>query len=59
MEASRHSLPAWPAFDEKEMKTMVFDQSTSAKPLPNAEKLNAFNGFYAWQREQAKTAIRQ
>jgi len=46
-------LPAWPAFDEKEMKTMVFDQSPSARLLPNSEKLKAFDGYYAWQREQA------
>jgi para-nitrobenzyl esterase len=47
-------LPSWPAFDEKEMKTMVFDQATSARPFPNNEKLKAFDGFYEWQRKRAK-----
>jgi para-nitrobenzyl esterase len=48
-------LPAWPAFDEKEMKTMIFDQATSASPFPNVEKLKAFDDFYEWKREEAKT----
>jgi para-nitrobenzyl esterase len=48
-------LPAWPAFDEKAMKTMVFDETTRARPLPNIEKLKAFDGFYQWQRGQSKT----
>jgi para-nitrobenzyl esterase len=48
-------LPAWPAFDEKEMKTMVIDQAPSARALPNMQKLRAFDGYYAWQVEQAKT----
>jgi para-nitrobenzyl esterase len=48
-------LPAWPAFEEKEMKTLVFDQVPSARHLPNTEKLKAFDGYYNWQREQAKT----
>jgi para-nitrobenzyl esterase len=48
-------LPAWPAFTEKDMKAMVFDQATGARPLPNLEKLLAFDGYYAWRREQAKS----
>jgi para-nitrobenzyl esterase len=48
-------LPVWPIFDEKEMKTMVFDQSPGARPFPNVEKLKAFDSYYSWQREQAKT----
>ena len=48
-------LPAWPAFDEKEMKAMVIDQAPSARPLPNMEKLKVFDGYYDWKREQAKT----
>jgi len=47
-------LPAWPPFDEKEMKTMVFDQASGTRPLPNLEKLKVFDGYYAWHREQAK-----
>ena len=49
-------LPAWPAFDEKGMKTLVVDQAPSSRPLPNVEKLKAFDGYYTWQREKAKTA---
>lgn len=49
------ALPAWPAFEEKDMKTMVFDQAPGAQPLPNLQKLKVFDGFYAWRREQAKT----
>ena len=48
-------LPTWPAFDEKEMKAMVFDNATSARPLPNLEKLKLFDGYYARHGEQAKT----
>lgn len=48
-------LPEWPAFDAKEMKTMFFDESPSARPLPNLEKLKALDSYYAWRREQAKT----
>lgn len=48
-------LPAWPAFDEKEMQTMVFDQASSVRPLPNQEKLKAFDSYYTWQRQQGKT----
>ena len=47
-------LPAWPAFNTKEMRAMVFDQTPSARPLPNLEKLKAFDAYYAWRREQAK-----
>jgi para-nitrobenzyl esterase len=47
-------LPAWPAFNAKEMKTMVFDQTPGARPLPNLEKLKAFDAYYAWRRAQAK-----
>lgn len=49
-------LPAWPAFDEKEMKAMVFDNTPSARPFPNLEKLKLFDGYYAPHREQSKTS---
>ena len=47
-------LPAWPAFDEKEMKAMFFDKTPGARPIPNLEKLKAFDAYYAWRREEAK-----
>jgi para-nitrobenzyl esterase len=48
-------LPKWPAFSEKEQNAMFFDQNSGARPLPNMEQLKAFESYYAWQREQAKT----
>lgn len=48
-------LPAWPSFDGKEMKTMVIDQTPSARPLPNLEKIKVFDGYFAWQQERART----
>jgi para-nitrobenzyl esterase len=47
-------LPAWPSFDEKDMKVMVFDKEPSARPLPNLEELQAFEQYYNWRREQAR-----
>jgi para-nitrobenzyl esterase len=52
-------LPAWPAFDEKDMKTMFFDQNPGARPLPNLEKIKAFDGYYAWRRETARNEAAQ
>ena len=47
-------LPLWPAFSETDNHTMFFDQSPSARPLPNLEKLKAVDAYMAWRREQAK-----
>jgi len=47
-------LPVWPAFDEKEQKTMIFDKAPSARPHPNLDKLKAFDAYYAKLREEAK-----
>ena len=47
-------LPAWPAFTEQEMRTMVLDKDPGARPLPNLEKLKAVDGYFTWRREQAK-----
>ena len=47
-------LPQWPAFTEKDQKVMFFDTGASAKPIPNLEKLKAFDAYYSWRREQAK-----
>ena len=45
-------LPVWPAFTEESNSAMVFDQATSARPLPNLERLRAFDHYYncAWRR---------
>ncbi len=47
-------LPVWPAFDEKEKKTMFFDKTPGARPHPNMDKILAFDAYYARLREEAK-----
>jgi len=47
-------LPPWPVFTEKDQKVMFFDTTASAKPIPNLEKLKAYDSYYSWRREQAK-----
>ena len=44
-------IPDWPAFDEHKMSTMFFDDAPSARPLPNLQKLQAFNEYFAWRRK--------
>jgi len=44
-------LPAWPAFDEKEQKTMFFDKTPGARPHPNMDKIMAFDAYYAKLRK--------
>ena len=45
-------LPQWPAFDENDQKAMVFDVQPSARPMPNLDKLQAFDRYISWLREQ-------
>jgi para-nitrobenzyl esterase len=47
-------LPNWPNFTEKDQNVLYFDTSASAKPIPNLEKLKAFDAYYSWLREQAR-----
>jgi para-nitrobenzyl esterase len=47
-------LPQWPAFAESNQKVMYFDKTASAKPIPNLEKLKAYDAYYSWRREEAK-----
>jgi para-nitrobenzyl esterase len=47
-------LPAWPAFNEKDQKTMLFDKTSGAGPHPNLDQLNAFDAYYAKLRKEAK-----
>jgi para-nitrobenzyl esterase len=49
-------LPQWPAFTENDQKVMFFDTTASAKPIPNLEKLKAYDAYYSWRREEAKKA---
>ena len=48
------SLPQWPPFTEKDQKVMFFNGTASAKPIPNLERLKAFDAYYSWRREQAR-----
>ena len=48
-------LPPWPAFDEAGTMSMLLDGSPRAAPLPNQDKLKAFDGYYAWRREISRT----
>ncbi len=43
-------LPKWPAFTENDQKVMVFDSTPSARPLPNLDKLKAFDAYFEWLR---------
>jgi len=47
-------LPEWPAFSEKLQVAMIFNGVSEAKPLPNLDKLKAFDGYYAWRREEVR-----
>lgn len=51
-------LPNWPAFTDKDQRAMFFDTAPSARPVPNIEKLKAFDSYYAWRREKAKEKAR-
>ena len=37
-----------------EQKTMFFDSDSSARTIPNIEKLKALDGYYGWRREEAR-----
>lgn len=47
-------LPPWPAFTEPAMTTLFFDKTPGARPVPNLQKLQAFDQYYAWRRDQAR-----
>ncbi len=47
-------LPQWPAFTENDQRVLFFDIKANAKPIPNLEKLKAFDSYYSWRREQAE-----
>ena len=47
-------LPKWPAFTEDNQQAMVFDATPSARPVPNLDKLKAYDAYVSWQREEAK-----
>jgi para-nitrobenzyl esterase len=47
-------LPTWPAFTDKDQRVMLFNSIARSRPIPNLEKLKAFDAYYSWRREQAK-----
>ena len=49
-------LPQWPAFTESSQSVMHFDAKSSARPAPNMTQIKALDEYFAWRREQAKTA---
>jgi len=52
-------LPKWPAFTEKDQQAMVFDAASSARPVPNLDKLKVFDAYISWRREEAKKSSGQ
>ena len=47
-------LPRWPAFSKNDLKVMVFDETPSARPLPNLDEVKVFDAYISWRREEAK-----
>jgi para-nitrobenzyl esterase len=47
-------LPKWPAFSESNQQAMVLDATPSARPVPNLDKLKAYDGYISWLREEGK-----
>jgi para-nitrobenzyl esterase len=47
-------IPPWPAFAENDQKVMVFDATSSARPVPNLDKLKTFDAYLSWRREEAR-----
>jgi para-nitrobenzyl esterase len=47
-------LPKWPLYDPNNPQAMILNITSAAGPLPNLEKLKAFDQYYAWRRAEAK-----
>jgi para-nitrobenzyl esterase len=45
-------LPSWPVFTDANQQVMNLNDPSKAIPLPNADKLQALDGYYAWRRTQ-------
>jgi para-nitrobenzyl esterase len=46
-------LPHWPAFTAANAQVMNLNDPSKAIPVPNLEKLQVLDGYYAWRRAQA------
>jgi para-nitrobenzyl esterase len=49
-------LPKWPAFADNNPQAMVFDAAPGARPLPNLNKVKAYDAYISSLREAAKKA---
>jgi len=47
-----NGLPQWPAFTNTNAQVMNLNDSSKAIPIPNLEKLQVLDGYYAWRRSQ-------
>jgi para-nitrobenzyl esterase len=48
-------LPHWPAFTNTSGQVMNLSDSSKAVDVPNIEKLEVLDGYFAWRREAEKT----
>jgi para-nitrobenzyl esterase len=46
-------LPRWPAFSVDDARVMYFDDYPRAEPVPNQEKLDILDKYFAWRRTPA------
>jgi para-nitrobenzyl esterase len=49
-----NGLPPWPAFTAANAHVMNLDVSSKAIPVPNLQKLQVLDGYYAWRRAQVE-----
>lgn len=48
-------LPQWPAFTTANPQVMNLDDTSKPVPVPNLEKLQVLDAYYAWRRDHANT----
>lgn len=46
-------LPQWPAFTNTNAQVMNLNDPSKGIAVPNADKLQVLEGYYAWRRSQA------
>ena len=49
-------LPSWPAFTDANQQVMNLNDPSKAIPVPNLEKLQVLDGYFAWRRSQTPRA---
>ena len=45
--------PVWPVFTDANQQVMNLNDPSKAIPIPNMDKLQVLDGYYAWRRSQA------